>query len=153
MADSQHTETKSWPGEIPLRSEYTAGKAGQTFFTALKQGKLLASHCAECDQTYFPMRLFCERCFAELTGDIEIKPTGTLISFTICHFDHDRKPLIQPIALGLVQLDGASTVFLHRLLEAREAAQLQIGAPVELILAPEDKRTGSILDIEGFRLT
>lgn len=136
---------------MPLRSSYTAGKAGQIFFAALKQGKLIAARCQECHQIYFPARLFCERCFAELTEQLEVQRSGTIASFTFCYFDHDRTPLRHPIALALVQLDGATTLFLHRLLDVREPSQIEIGAKVELVLKTKAKREGSILDIEGFR--
>jgi uncharacterized OB-fold protein len=144
--------TTSWPGEIPIRSSYTAGKAGQSFFQALKQrGALVATACRECNQVYFPSRTFCERCFAELTQQVEIPGTGTVVSFTLCQLDRDRAPLRHPLALALVQLDGATTLFLHYLLAVREPSQIQIGAKIEVIVKTKAKRVGSILDIEGFR--
>ena len=149
----RNQDTSVWPGAIPLRSSYTAGKAGQIFFAALKQGKLIATCCQECHQIYFPARRFCERCFAELTEQLEVQRSGTIASFTFCYFDRDRKPLRRPIALALVQLDGATTLFLHRLLGVREPSEIDIGARVELVLKTKAKRAGSILDIEGFRPT
>jgi len=41
-------------------------------------------------------------------------------------------------------------VFLHRVLDAGDEP-LEIGGRVEVVLRPEVERTGSILDIEGFR--
>ena len=142
-----------WPGEIPIQSFYTAGSGGQIFFRALKQhGKLIGTRCATCAQVYLPARAFCERCFSALTETVEVKRTGQLRSYTICHFDRDRQPLPRPLALALVQLDGATTLLLHYLLGVGDPDNLKIGSKVETILKPRTKRVGSILDIQGFRL-
>ncbi|MBI2090325.1 MAG: Zn-ribbon domain-containing OB-fold protein [Deltaproteobacteria bacterium] len=152
-ARSRITETRTWLGEIPIRSRYTAGVAGQLFLTALKErGELIGTRCAACSQVYVPARQFCERCFAELTETVKLKPEGTLKSFTIGFVDHDGKRLKKALALALVQLDGATTVFFHRLLDATDPSKVRIGSPVQVVIKPKTKRTGSILDIEGFKI-
>ena len=144
---------RAWPGEIPLTSLYTAGTGGQIFFQALKaQGKLVGTRCRSCEQVYVPARSFCERCFAELNEQVEVKRTGRLVSYTICYADHDGARLRSPVALALVQLEGATTVMLHRLLDTSEPAEVKIGCRVEAVIKPKAKRVGSILDIEGFRV-
>jgi len=142
-----------WPGEIPIQSFYTAGSGGQIFFKALKQdGKLIGTRCATCAQVYVPARSFCERCFSALTETVEVKRTGRLVSYTICHFDRDRHPLNPPLALGLAQLEGATTLMLHHLLDVTSPDEIKIGGKVETIIKQRTKRVGSILDIEGFRI-
>jgi len=142
-----------WHGEIPIRSVYTAGLGGQVFFKALKErGDLVGTRCSACNKVYVPARRFCEICFAELTEEVSIKPEGILKSFTFCYVDHEGKRLKQPVALALVQLDGSTTVLLHRLLGVTEPSQVRIGSRVKAVIKPKAKRTGSILDIEGFRL-
>jgi hypothetical protein len=147
-----HHDSSAWPGAIPVTSLYTAGSAGQIFFTALKQhGKLIATRCRPCKQVYLPARAFCERCFAALAEQVEIKPAGRIISYTFCYVDCDRKRLRRPTALALVQLDGTTTTLLHYLLGVTQPDQVTIGSPVEVIIKPKGRRRGSILDIEGFR--
>ena len=58
------------------------------------------------------------------------------------------EPLEEPATLGLIKLDGADTVVMHRVLDG--GRPLEIGTRVEAVLNPE--RTGSILDVEGFRV-
>ena len=143
-----------WRGEIPLQSFYTAGSGGQIFFQALRQhGKLVGTRCAPCEQVYLPARSFCERCFGALSEQVEVKRTGQLVSYTICYFDRDRAPLNPPLALGLVQLEEATTVMLHYLLDVDDPEKIKFGCRVEAIIKPRSKRTGSILDIQGFRMT
>jgi uncharacterized OB-fold protein len=140
--------------EIPIESLHTAGVGGQIFFSALKtRGALVGTRCASCAQVYLPARLYCERCFAELPEQVAIEPQGTIKSFTVTYLDRDDELLQAPLALALIQLDGATTLFLHRLLDVSDPSQVVIGDRVNVVLKPEAERTGSILDITGFRLT
>ncbi len=144
-------QVRRWPGEIPVGHLYTPGVAGEAFFTTLRdRGAILGSRCEACSYTYVPARLFCERCFAELAADAEIGPGGTLVSFTIGFVGVEAEPLDRPVTLGLVRLDGADAVLLHHVLDAADEP-LEIGQRVQVVLRPEGQRTGSILDIEGFR--
>jgi uncharacterized protein len=135
-------------GELPVGFRYTPGVANTVFFEALRDhGVLLGARCEACAVTYLPSRLFCERCFAELAPDTECGPGGALQSFTIGHVDIDGGRLDEPVAVGLVRLDGADTVLMHRLLSVAEP---RIGMRVIAVLRPQAERVGSILDLEGF---
>lgn len=143
-------EVRRWDGELPVRHRYTPGVAGTAFFTALRdRGVLLGSRCEVCSYTYVPARLFCERCFAELAADTEVGPGGELVSYTIGFVGLEGEPLADPETIGLVRLDGADSVLVHRVLDADEP--LEIGERVEVVLRPLGDREGTILDIEGFR--
>jgi uncharacterized protein len=136
-------------GEVPIRHRYTPGVAGEAFGRALKdRGELLGSTCADCGIVYCPARLFCERCFGELEPDATCGPGGTVESFTVGYVGVEGEPLEEPVLLGLIRPDGADTMLMHRLLEVEELA---IGDRVEVVLAAKRQRTGSILDIRGFR--
>ncbi|HEX6330772.1 MAG TPA: Zn-ribbon domain-containing OB-fold protein [Actinomycetota bacterium] len=142
-------EVRRWPGQMPVRHRYTPGVAGEVFFTALRdRGVLLGSRCESCSYTYAPARLFCERCFSELSADVEVGPQGTLVSFTIVFVGLEGEPLDEPETIGLVRLDRADAVMMHRIVKAGDEP-LEIGERVEVVLS--DDRIGSILDIEGFR--
>jgi uncharacterized OB-fold protein len=132
-------------GELPVRFRYTPGVANTAFLEALRdRGMLLGSRCEACGVTYLPARLFCERCFAELSADVECGPEGELISWTVGHVGIDDEPLEQPVTVGLVKLDGADTVLMHFL----HVDQPRIGMRVRAELLKD--RTGSILDLSGF---
>jgi uncharacterized protein len=144
-------EIRRWEGDLPVRHRYTPGVAGDAFFTALKdRGVLLGSRCESCAYTYVPARLFCERCFSELSADTEVGPGGELVSFTIVFRGIEDEPLERPRTLGAVRLDGADAVLIHRVDAGEEP--LEIGERVEVVVEPGPKRTGSILDIAGFRV-
>lgn len=135
-------------GHIPLKHRYTPGVAGTVFFTALKDGQFVGSRCDSCGITYCPPRLFCERCFDELSADVKVGPKGVVESFTVGYVDVEGEPLDEPIVVGLVRLDGADTVLMHFLVEDD---QPEIGQRVEPVFQAKSKRTGSILDLRGFR--
>jgi uncharacterized OB-fold protein len=147
---SDPRDVRRWEGGLPVAHRYTPGVAGAVFFSALRdRGVILGSRCEECSFTYVPARLFCERCFSELNADVEVGPGGELRSFTIAYVDVDERPVETPVTYGLVRLDGADAVLLHRIIEQGDEP-LEIGARVEAVI--EDQRAGSILDIRGFRV-
>ena len=138
-----------WEGKVPIRHRYTPGVAGEAFFTALRGGKLVAARCSDCGITYCPPRLFCERCFeGPLAADIEVGPEGTVESFSVGYTGLEGEVLDEPVTLGLVRPDGADTVLVHFLVDADH---LMIGQRVQAVFEAKGKRTGSILDLRGFR--
>jgi uncharacterized OB-fold protein len=146
-------EVRRWEGRIPVSHRYTPGVAGDVFFRALRdRGVLLGSRCESCSYTYVPARLFCERCFSELSADVEVGTTGELVSFTIAFAGLEGETLDEPITIGIVRPEGADAVLVHRIVEAGDEP-LEIGEPMEIVVRPEGERTGSILDIVGFRPT
>jgi len=137
-----------WHGKIPIESWYTPGVAGEKTLMALKnQGSFLATVCGDCNVTYFPARMFCERCFADILNNEKIVgPDGTLESWSVVTVDKDGKKLKKPQTFGLIKLDGTNTVFLHKL-----KSQALIGARVEPVLKDPAKRKGSVNDILHFK--
>jgi uncharacterized protein len=135
------------PGELSVAFRYTPGVGNTSFFEALRdRGVFLGSRCDRCEVTYLPARVFCERCLAELDPSVECGPEGELVSWTVARVDVDGRPLDPPAVLGLVRLEGADTVLLHRLVGFEDDPE--IGSNVRAVLAPS--REGSILDVEGF---
>lgn len=135
------------PGELSVAFRYTPGVGNTAFFEALRdRGVFLGSRCDNCGVTYLPARIFCERCLAELEPSVECGPEGELVSWTLARVDVDGGPVDVPVRYGLIRLDGADTVLLHRLLEVR--GEPAIGMRVRAVVAAE--RWGSILDVDGF---
>ena len=135
------------PGELSVSFRYTPGVGNLAFFEALRdRGVFLGSRCDHCEVTYVPARIFCERCLAELEPSVECGPEGELVSWTLVRVDVDDQPLDRPVMYGLVRLDGADTVLLHRLLDVD--GEPTIGDRVRAVLASD--REGSMLDVSGF---
>ena len=135
------------PGELSVGFRYTPGVGNTAFFEALRdRGTFLGARCDRCGVTYLPARTFCERCLGELEAAIGCGPEGELVSWTIARIDVDERPVDPPVVYGLVKLDGADTVLLHRLVGFD--GDPEIGARVRPVLGRI--RDGSMLDMEGF---
>ncbi len=146
----KNIEARAWQGEIPIQGRYTYGLAGEKFFREIMQnGRLLGTRCPECDYTYVPPTLYCERCFAKLDEWVEVGPEGTVQSFTVLLVAPDGSLLEEPDILALIQLDGADSVLVHRLGKV-ELDELAIGMRVKAVFKPKKQREGSILDIVHF---
>src|SRR2546422_9608715 len=95
---------------MPVQYLYTAGVAGERFFQTLRRkGVFAVTTCAECQVTYLPPRLYCERCFADLSGAwAEVAPSGRVHTYTVVHEDQDGRPLDPPQVVAFVRIDGTS---------------------------------------------
>lgn len=144
-------EARVWYDNMPLESEYTVGIAGERFFRTLKdQGVIVGTVCPNCQLTYVPPSLYCERCFAELDQWVEVPARGEVFTYTIVTRSLEGEPLDQPEVLALVKLEGAHGGLVHRLDEVN-VEDVEIGMAVEAVLKPAPERQGSILDIKHFR--
>jgi hypothetical protein len=146
------TQATVWRGDLPVYHRYTAGVAGEKFLRALKdEGKLFGTKCPKCGYVYVPARLYCERDATHLDDAtwVQVGPEGELVSFSAVYVDLDGKPLETPQWVGLVRLDGASSVTMHYLGEMK--AHLGVGMKVRAVLKPANERVGSIKDIAYFK--
>lgn len=150
---NKNIEAKVWHGELPVESLYTVGVAAEKFFRALKdEGAFLGTKCPKCELVYLPPKIYCERCFERLTDYVEVAQCGSLESFTCVHIGLDGKKLDEPVFVGLIRLDGASTCLIHKLGEIN-VEELCFGMRVCAVLKPKAKREGNINDILYFKPT
>lgn len=139
---------QAWHGSLPVPSRYTYGLAGERFFRALKDdGVIMGSYCPDCDHTYVPATIFCERCLDELTDWNDMGLEGELHTFTVMFVGYDGEPLETPEVVGFVSFGDGGIV--HRI--DADPDELFIGMPMRAVLKPKTKREGSILDIQGFK--
>jgi uncharacterized OB-fold protein len=150
---TKKSEAKAWYGDMPVESLYTVGIAGEKFFRAIKDdGVFLGTKCKTCGLVYVPPKIYCEKCFEKLEDYVEVAECGSLESFTCVHIGLDGKRLDEPVFVGLIRLDGASTCLVHKLGETT-VEELCMGMRVCAVLKPKAKREGSINDILYFKPT
>jgi uncharacterized OB-fold protein len=150
---TKSNNARQWYGELPVKSLYTVGIAGEKFFRHLKdKGKFLGVRCSNCEIVYVPPKIYCERCFNELTEYLEVSDCGSLESFTCLYIGLDGKPLKEPILVGLINLDGSNTYLVHKLGEC-SIEELCLGMRVCAVLKPKEERQGDINDILYFKPT
>jgi uncharacterized OB-fold protein len=143
-----------WHGTMPVEFLYTAGAAGERFFVTLRRRDVFAvTRCEECNLTYLPPRLYCERCFDDLSEAWhEVPPVGRVHTFTVVRVDGTGRPLRTPDIIAYVRIDGTDGGMVSRLLDVDSAA-VGIDMPVRAVLAPRRKRRGLLADLLGFAPT
>jgi uncharacterized OB-fold protein len=139
----------AWLGDLPVVNRYTFGLAGENFFRTIKdEGRILGTYCPDCDHTYVPATIFCERCLGKLDTWVDVGTQGEVVTFTFLNVSLDGAPLEYPELIAFVRFaDGG---LIHHLGEV-ELEQVEIGMIVEAVFKPKADRVGSILDIEYFK--
>jgi uncharacterized OB-fold protein len=135
---------------VDARYEWDAGVAISRFLDGLEEGRILGRECRNCDRVLVPPRMFCERCFRDTDGWVEVESTGTVQTYSICHIRYDMQPLEEPELPAVIAIDGSDGGFLHLLGEIAPE-DVRIGMAVEAVWKDEEEREGSILDIAYFR--
>jgi uncharacterized OB-fold protein len=143
--------SRVWHGTMPVQFLYTPGAAGLRFFQTLKQkGLLTATHCEECAVTYLPPRIYCENCFADLSGTWrEVPGRGRVHTYAVVRVDREGRPLPQPDIVAFVRIDGTDGGLITRLVNMTPS-DAQIEMPVEMIVQPPRRRRALLSDIVGF---
>jgi hypothetical protein len=139
----------AWHGELPVTNRYTYGLAGEKFFRAIKdEGHILGTYCSQCDQTYVPAAIFCERCLNKLDYWVDVGINGEVHTFTILHLNIDGSWREKPEIIAFIRFGDGGIV--HRL-EEINPDQVEIGMIVQAVFKPKNERIGSILDIDYFK--
>ena len=139
-------------GAIPVNFAYSLGVAGERFFREIMEnGRFMGTRCQQCEYTYLPPRLYCERCFAGLDDQwVEVGSRGTVEAFTVAHVDLEGQRLAEPQLLALIRLEGADGLLVHRLGDIA-AEDVDIGLLVAAVFRPRRQRKGSLQDIRYFK--
>lgn len=139
----------AWEGKLQVEHAYTSGLAGEKTLAALKEkGVFLATECPSCRMVYYPGRAFCERCFAAiLDNGRTVGPQGQVRAWSRIAIDASGKK-IKPYYAALIQFEGSTTLFLHKLQIKKDP---NIGLMVRPVLKDTKKRRGSVTDIIAFR--
>ncbi|MBI3961593.1 MAG: OB-fold domain-containing protein [Deinococcus sp.] len=114
---------------------HSLGKVSR-FFLELEQGRLFAAACPRCAQVWLPPRPVCPHDLA-ITTWRELSGKGTVAAFTTCpktpHYIWGQEPLV----LAYVDLEGASTLFLHQLRNYGDPSRLKVGLLVRAVFSQE----------------
>jgi len=95
-------------GRIKIPYRWPAGRVAGRFLEVLRREKRLEGlRCPKCNRVTVPPRPRCPTCRATPEERVTVGPAGTVTTWT-------RRPVG---LLALVQLDGADTAILHRLID------------------------------------
>ena len=133
-----------------VRAEYRwdAGVAIGRYLDGLREGRILGRECRVCGRVLVPPRMFCEQCFRPTDRWVDVAPTGTVNTYSVCYVTWDMRKLTVPELPAVIDLgpDAGAGGILHKL-GGVEPGDVQIGMRVEAVWKPSEERQGSILDI------
>ncbi len=141
--------------EPDLRYAWDDGVAIGRYLKELKQGRIMARRCRECDRIMLPPRMFCERCWRITDEWVQVEDTGTVNTFAISHVDwtagriHKGQRFYTP---AVIEIDGASAgMGILHLLDEVAPEKIFVGMRVKAVWRPEAERVGAITDIKYFK--
>lgn len=114
-----------WDGPTPVPSGVT-----ERFWAATLDGTLLIQRCADCGAAQFYPRVLCTDCGALEPEWIEADGTGSVYSYTVCHFPSESGfEEFVPYVVAIVDLEEGPqlTAFV-----TADADDVEIGTPVEV---------------------
>jgi uncharacterized OB-fold protein len=123
-----------------LHYEYTAGVAGERFLRGLMDGRLVGGRCEQCNVTFLPAKIYCVRCFRRIEKFVNVPPVGRVAA--VSGGSDDRTD-----AFAFLTFEGVGGGLVHHVVSG---SHLRIGGRAKVKFRPKIKRTGSILDIDGF---
>lgn len=134
---------------------WDTGEAIGRYLDGLHEGKLIGKACRGCNRIMIPPRMFCELCFRPTDEWVNLKDTGRVNTFSICHINWDASRLPKgapPHIPAVIEIDGASEGMgiLHVLGEV-EPKDVKINMKVRAVWKEAPERTGAITDIEYWK--
>ena len=105
-------------GDLPVGFRYTPGVANTAFFEALRDRGVLLGVAVRGMRRHLSAGADLLRAVLRRAGrpTPSAAPAARWSPSRSGHVDIDGEPLDEPVAIGLVRLDGADTVLMHRLL-------------------------------------
>jgi uncharacterized protein len=110
-----------------------------THYAALGEKKLVGSHCAACDKTYYPARPMCPQCHGAQMEAVEFSGKGKLAAYSIIYIaptamieaGFDRK---NPYCAAVVELEEGPRICAQLVgMDVKQPQTIAIGQPVTAI--------------------
>ena len=89
--------------EVNIIMEYKL--THREYFTALKKGKLMGLKCTDCGNITCPPKMTCQECTSTNLEIVEVKPKGTIKTFTAAYVAAQGREGEAPYTIVLVELD------------------------------------------------
>jgi uncharacterized OB-fold protein len=148
MSDEQKT-VKAIDGPTRLEYSYSPGRASTRFLRGMEQKKILGQKCVGCGRVYVPPRGACARCGLPTEEEVEVKDTGTIVTFTIVRVPSQNIEIELPYCAASILLDGADIPF-TALLRDVPVEDVRLGMRVQGVWKPESEFGPSFENIDHF---
>jgi uncharacterized OB-fold protein len=136
-------------GYVVMPYKYSVGALASKFFIQLRDSrKISGSKCTKCNLVFVPPRSVCKKCFGKIEDLVELSGKGTLVTYTVAHYDSAVQAVKPPYAIGVIKLDGADSAITHFIGEV-DFKELKAGMKLEPVF--NETRNANILDIKYFK--
>ncbi len=132
---------------IRLDYRYTPGTASSAFLRGMKEGRVLGRRCPSCHKVYVPPRGGCPMCGVEFGEQVEVRDTGTLVTFAVVNVNFANRVIELPYVSAEVLFDGADTTTMV-LLQGAPADQVRMGMRVKAHWLPQEEWDFSLANID-----
>lgn len=141
-------EIKFLDGEMEMEYTRSPGKIIGRFLSGLRdQAEIQGIRCSKCSQVFVPPQQYCPDCGIKMENWVIMPEEGVVEQHTIVHVKTPFSDIEPPYAYVAVRFEGASTLFWHRM---KNPEGVQNGLRVKPRFLEEEKRVGSIMDIDEF---
>jgi uncharacterized OB-fold protein len=135
--------------EFPYK--HSTGPIVGRFLAGLKEQKKIWGQRVAGQGVVVPPTGYSETDGSEGGEWVEVKDSGVVTAVAVVRNPIARlHPATAPFAFVLVRLDGADTAMAHVVKDGFD--RVRVGTRVQAVWAPDDQRTGSIRDIDCFRV-
>lgn len=94
--------------------------------------RLEAGKCNKCGYLAFPPRLVCPECGHKEFNTVNLKPEGSILTFTIIHVPPDSFASESPYAVGIIETDDGARLT-SQIVDCKPE-EVKIGKRVKLVL-------------------
>jgi uncharacterized OB-fold protein len=132
---------------IRLDYRYTPGAASSQFLKHIKEGRLMGRRCPSCSKVYAPPRGGCPMCGVEFAEDVQLKDTGTMVTYSVVNVNFANRAVDLPYVTAEVAFDGSDTTT-SLLLKGVKPEEARMGMRVKAQWLPEAEWEYSLTNID-----
>ncbi len=140
---------KSIVTPIRLEYDYTPGRATSRFLRGIARHCILGQECPKCHKVYVPPRGSCPAGAVPTEREVEVRDTGTVVTFSIIRVPSENIHFELPYAAISVLLDGAGIPFFH-VVQDIPLDQVRMGLRVRARWVATEALAPTIASIECF---
>ena len=108
---SKHFQTLKHTVWLPYH--FSLGPVVNRFYEGLKEEKIWANQCPQCNKVLVPARTFCPECNRDMGEWVEASQEGEIRSWTLARKPFFGAPAETPLVAALIRLDGTDNDFLY----------------------------------------